>query len=236
MGIYETGTSQCPQPCESGCYDPKVGDKCDATVRWVIDEGVNLHPDWYPGLSPTSSYRDAQLYFHQKTGECPKPCPKRANITEAYANIPFKLCFDHENANDACERMVRQALSDPSMYGTSSEGSFREIQRELARKFNGTCSEPCDECARANKGSSCEAEIYNVIKRLLGVLQHPYSASFPWTSFDEFQSTLHRFGKAQCPQPCAAVRLPASALQDSRQALDTLCPRANTYGMAETSF
>merc|ERR1712187_38104 len=142
---------------------------------------------------------------HEKTGECPKPCKKRANVTEAYANVPFKLCYDHEHTNDPCEKLVRAAMRDPSKYepNVTAGMEFRKVQQLLAKVHNETCSEPCDVCQHAAKGSSCEQAIFDVNQEVLGTLQSPYSASFPWTSFQEFQGTLHRNGKNQCPQPCA---------------------------------
>merc|ERR1711879_788270 len=98
--------------------------------------------------------------------------------------IPFKLCHDHEHSHDPCDKMVRDAMRHPSKYGLNADMGFREVQKALAKVHNETCSQPCDVCEHAAKGSSCEGAIFKVRQDVLGTLQSPYSASFPWTSFE----------------------------------------------------
>ena len=75
------------------CLPPQDGGDCDLAVRWILSEGTNLHADWYPGLSPASSYAEVQEFLHE-SGKCPPPCQARKGVTEAYVNMPFKVCHD----------------------------------------------------------------------------------------------------------------------------------------------
>eukprot|EP00122_Pirum_gemmata_P008492 Pgem_evm1s7828 len=41
-----------------------------------METGIRQHPDWYPGLSSSSSERDFQLHLHRtrSQSQCPQPC------------------------------------------------------------------------------------------------------------------------------------------------------------------
>jgi hypothetical protein len=44
-------------------------DTCSGHVRWAMDTGIAQNPEWYPGLSSTSSFRDFhQSFYDRKVG------------------------------------------------------------------------------------------------------------------------------------------------------------------------
>jgi len=59
---------------EKPCSNAQPGDDCWQTVHWAQTVGLPGHPDWYPGLTFSSSLREWQEVLHQN-GKCPMPCP-----------------------------------------------------------------------------------------------------------------------------------------------------------------
>lgn len=62
-----------PSACED--RQGKAGDTCSKNVMWAMSHGIWEHPEWYPGLSATSSFEQFQAILHmQGHGGCPRPC------------------------------------------------------------------------------------------------------------------------------------------------------------------
>lgn len=59
---------------EVPCRDAREGDDCWQRVHWARTVGLPGHPDWYPGLTSSSSLREFQEVLHQNEGRCPMPC------------------------------------------------------------------------------------------------------------------------------------------------------------------
>eukprot|EP00440_Ansanella_granifera_P023694 gb/GFBE01025732.1/.p1 GENE.gb/GFBE01025732.1/~~gb/GFBE01025732.1/.p1 ORF type:complete len:375 (+),score=54.88 gb/GFBE01025732.1/:1-1125(+) len=69
IAVEELGASA------DGCHTALPGEQCFRAAKWAKDEGVRQHPNWYPGLTATSSLEDFQAQLHAKgRGSCPKPC------------------------------------------------------------------------------------------------------------------------------------------------------------------
>mmetsp|Transcript_34361 Transcript_34361/g.94977 ORF Transcript_34361/g.94977 Transcript_34361/m.94977 type:complete len:315 (-) Transcript_34361:159-1103(-) len=64
-----------PAEAGMGCHSAVRGEACYMHVRWAMDTGIHLHPQWYPGLTSESSFGEFQAHMHEKSlGECPEPC------------------------------------------------------------------------------------------------------------------------------------------------------------------
>lgn len=63
-------------PVDASCRKAISGEPCFRHVTWAMDQGINLHPEWYPGLTPYSSFADFQkmLASTDAFAECPRPC------------------------------------------------------------------------------------------------------------------------------------------------------------------
>mmetsp|Transcript_99878 Transcript_99878/g.279726 ORF Transcript_99878/g.279726 Transcript_99878/m.279726 type:complete len:834 (-) Transcript_99878:66-2567(-) len=69
----ERDDDSCPQPC--GCSTAEVGEECYKNVRWVMEQGIRLHPDWYVGLSAKSTPYEVQAFLqYYGRGMCALPC------------------------------------------------------------------------------------------------------------------------------------------------------------------
>jgi cyclophilin family peptidyl-prolyl cis-trans isomerase len=70
----------CPTPCaaarkEAQCLTVAEGTECFKEVTWALEQGVQEHPEWYPGLTASSSREDFQAFIHkEKPAACPTPC------------------------------------------------------------------------------------------------------------------------------------------------------------------
>jgi len=59
------------------CHTVVQGEECYPHVKWAMDVGINIRPDWYPGLSKSSSFEDFQTSLHKGWAHrdvCPLPC------------------------------------------------------------------------------------------------------------------------------------------------------------------
>jgi len=60
-----------PCPCETA----KKGDGCWNAVKWVLSDGIDKHPSWYPGLTNQSSFEEVQERVHNdRHTKCKLPC------------------------------------------------------------------------------------------------------------------------------------------------------------------
>jgi len=65
-------------PFSGKCMDAKPGSACYKTVQWGMQDGIHGHPEWFPGLTKESSFKDFQrLMYAQGKAACPhRPCDK----------------------------------------------------------------------------------------------------------------------------------------------------------------
>eukprot|EP00440_Ansanella_granifera_P068673 gb/GFBE01074492.1/.p1 GENE.gb/GFBE01074492.1/~~gb/GFBE01074492.1/.p1 ORF type:complete len:1232 (+),score=158.31 gb/GFBE01074492.1/:1-3696(+) len=211
--LQSRGGLDCPRPCAQRCRSPKDGDACDETVRWTMTEGTNLHPEWYPGLTPASSYREVQSWLFEHKDICPPPCAKQMNVTEAQTSIPFKLCHD-ASQHDSCGQEIGRVMMDmhrhPERYPHLKPTSgFRDVQFHLYNQSMADCQAPCDECTDAGQDTVCARTIWKQMFHMREPLTAPFSGTSMWSSYPELQSVLRRYNKGQCPQPCA-LTVPAA--------------------------
>jgi len=79
--IHKAKPHDCPMPCaiqaQSSCHDAKPGEACFNDIQWAKTQGIHQHPNWYPGLSPSSPDDEFQAQVHSKRPDkCPMPCLK----------------------------------------------------------------------------------------------------------------------------------------------------------------
>jgi len=71
---YLAGEKPCPRPCDK-CHTVAPGDRCFDGVMWAKEHGIYGHPEWYPDLSPHSTFNAFQAHLHHAGFEgCPLPC------------------------------------------------------------------------------------------------------------------------------------------------------------------
>jgi len=57
------------------CHTAEPHDLCYKEVSWAMGNGINEHPEWYPGLTASSSFEEFQQVLHQgHHGDCAAPC------------------------------------------------------------------------------------------------------------------------------------------------------------------
>merc|ERR1712232_19436 len=103
LELHKQGKSGCGFPCALTttttttttttfpCTDAEPGSECYRAVDWAMNTGIKQHPDWYPGLSPASSFRDFQLSLHKKGDDlCDMPCASApASVTPTSSPSPL---------------------------------------------------------------------------------------------------------------------------------------------------
>lgn len=74
------------------CHSSMPGEKCHNAVSWAKKDGIYGHPDWYPGLSSSSSFEDFQAVLAAKgTGGCVMPCGSAAAASGTEAGTSQEL-------------------------------------------------------------------------------------------------------------------------------------------------
>jgi len=69
--------ASCPKPCMDSrlCKDAIKDDDCWGGIKWAMDNGIKMHPEWYPGLSPAATFTEIQAFFYEtRQKQCPPPC------------------------------------------------------------------------------------------------------------------------------------------------------------------
>ncbi|CAK0820010.1 unnamed protein product [Prorocentrum cordatum] len=57
------------------CHDALEGEACWVNVMWAKTDGIDRHPEWYEGLSASSSMAEFQAMLHSRgLGDCEAPC------------------------------------------------------------------------------------------------------------------------------------------------------------------
>jgi len=74
-----TGTEGC-------CCLAEMGDPCYSEVIWAKETGIHSFPQWYPGLTESSSFTEFQAALHAgPLISCPDPCPIEGEELMSYA-------------------------------------------------------------------------------------------------------------------------------------------------------
>lgn len=122
----------------SDCRTAAQGEQCYENVMFAMKTGIVQHPDWYPGLSPRSSFEEYQMHLYEsyhglEDFDCPKPCK----------------CLTAK-AGDACYDSVKWVLTEgvrsrPSWFsGLTERSRWEDVQMLLHVNGNRTCHHaPC---------------------------------------------------------------------------------------------
>lgn len=93
---------------DTGCQDAVAGDACSDAITWAKFHGLYEHPDWYEGLSSSSTDAEFQAHLHTTAPEkCHAPCV--AGETK-FSDID-KLMMDKMNSQK-CKNDVFQPAED----------------------------------------------------------------------------------------------------------------------------
>lgn len=126
---------------EEGCHTAEVGESCFAEVRWAMEHGIFLRPDWYPSLNRSSSFEAFQEVVHARKVEvCQVPC-SGTPLTPCHTASPGEECYRH--ALWAREVGIRL---HPAIYPEwlSNQSSLKGFQNWLHRIHHGSCPPPCE--------------------------------------------------------------------------------------------
>jgi len=149
--FYETSQHDCVHPCETTttttpCCCIVTEGSCHAAVVDAKTQRIFSNPEWYPQLTPESSFELFQEFlFNQGHAGCPHPCEP--------VTTPNPCPFIAE-AGTPCFAAIEWVLrdgggidSEPSWYPTlSKNSSFIDVQTVVAASSSpGGCIDPCNE-------------------------------------------------------------------------------------------
>jgi hypothetical protein len=62
----------------AACHDALEGEACWVNVMWAKTDGIDQHPEWYDGLTASSSMAEFQAALHARgLGDCEAPCQSK---------------------------------------------------------------------------------------------------------------------------------------------------------------
>lgn len=203
------------------CRDATVGDLCYNDTIWAKDYAIHTRPEWYPGLTSTSSLADFQAHLHYCFwGRCPMPCASTA-LHSCQMTGRFWSSSGCEDAaqGSTCHQEVSWAMDygikqHPEWYPSlSNQSSFGEFQARLykgkeAGMENNHCPEPC--CHDAFPGERCHEDAMWAMLYGINIpeVSHWYPPSLTnVSSFADFQAYLHLCSAERCPEPCTATEI-----------------------------
>lgn len=153
-----------PQP--TTCRTSVAGEECHGAVTWAKETGIQLHPDWYPGLSIQSTFEEFQHLLHRgghgpgqngvaNYAGCDLPCRTSSGSSSGSVNVLDRVCAPFSQWPDidggvACNDCTALVLTAP--YGNSCDTycqSFGHVCAAAAEEVNEDCavkySAQCDE-------------------------------------------------------------------------------------------
>ncbi|CAK0811086.1 unnamed protein product, partial [Prorocentrum cordatum] len=136
MVVHNRNKSACPPPCglngsslvmaenQGRCKTAVEGDSCYDSVTWAMHDGMDMHPEWYSGLSKNSTFEEFQAAVHRlRPASCPPPC-------QCYTAVKGEPCYEE------VEKETNGKMDPHSRY---------QAQLMLHRAGRGTCGYPCKE-------------------------------------------------------------------------------------------
>lgn len=165
------------------CEDAHTDSRCAHAIDWLRDRGFARHPDWYPGLSNSSSSQDIQVALHSLgKSNCSRPCVGAASQLNSTGQNSAQMAAA-ESSNETVEKSAErgtEALSGPEVEGAPK-------------------------CSDTQQGMWC----YRAISWLRsdGIERHPtwYPGLTSDSSIQAFQKAMHLAGKSGCQMPCAEI-------------------------------
>lgn len=177
--IREQGIYSCDgDRSGEGCHTATEGEECYTNVEWVMNKGVNRHPEWYPGLTESSSFDDVQLYLSATPSEhCPTPC---------FLNIVVETTTTFASTTTT----TTIATTHPITAISTNTATLTTTTTVIIA------------CHTAVPGDICYANVKDVMHQ--GLRLHPdwYDGLSRWSSFQEVQHHLSEQGGYDCPIPC----------------------------------
>lgn len=119
------------------CRTAVQGEDCYAAVTWAMTYGIRSNPEWYPGLTVSSSFEAFQTLFYDRainSAVCPTlPCEEMCHTSQ-----PGEECYPH-----IVWAMDVGILANPAWYpGLTAVSSFEDFQTFL-HKISAECPLPC---------------------------------------------------------------------------------------------
>lgn len=129
--LHHGGHSSCPEPCDL-CRTVVEGEQCYTDVAWAMNHGIDMHPEWYTGLSSNSTQEEFQAFLSDKF-ECPSPCGL------CHTAVVGEPCY--EGVMWAREHGIR---AHPEWYPDLTPSSTLEaFQEHLHQGRFTSCPKPC---------------------------------------------------------------------------------------------
>lgn len=133
-------------PPATSCHTALPGEKCHGEVTWAMTDGIFSNPQWYPGLSPSSSFEDFQKHLHDikaADGACPLPCEPPTTGLPTSSPLPSTACdavlqsiAADDWSSDTCSGRI-------NWYQTQAGGALNEQEAKAQAALFYSACEPC---------------------------------------------------------------------------------------------
>jgi len=135
----ERAAAGCREGTKDRCWTAQQGELCFRSVRWAMERGIAMHPEWYAGLTQQSSFEDFQQFMHDgRAHECSMPCP--------VVSRPCRTTVPGEECHRQVAWVFKNGLrSDPGAYPWAlvQNATFEGVQQWLHQVHQAECATPC---------------------------------------------------------------------------------------------
>lgn len=144
----------CKIPC--ACQTAKKGDTCYERVRWVLTEGISLHPDLYPNLTEMSRWEDAQWKIHEAESDiCPAPC-----ALEEWGS-PSLFCFAVFRSEGYELELVKSQLEQSvGIFGCDEFAVLSDKVLKVTDSVETLIIPPCEEVGVSKDGTAANTLVF----------------------------------------------------------------------------
>eukprot|EP00931_Biecheleriopsis_adriatica_P001304 TRINITY_DN10161_c0_g1_i1.p1 TRINITY_DN10161_c0_g1~~TRINITY_DN10161_c0_g1_i1.p1 ORF type:complete len:1243 (-),score=235.43 TRINITY_DN10161_c0_g1_i1:53-3733(-) len=147
-----TSSSKAPPTTSAEpCHTAEPGDACHDAVTWAMQSGIFEHPEWYPGLSASSSFADFQAHLHEietDDGACQPPC-----TGQPLPPTPVPTPLPTHPSSSSCQAVLDAVAADDwssdtcsgriAWYQSAAGGALTKQEAQAQAALYYTACEPC---------------------------------------------------------------------------------------------
>jgi len=116
------------------CHTAEDGDKCFSSAVWDKYIGMNLHPEWYPGLDHNSTLEQFQERLSKKDdkAECKLPCDTNTNLVNKQPwTKPSFFCFSVAQPGEEQTILHHQVMTGSGIFACEESAIFSQTKMTI---------------------------------------------------------------------------------------------------------
>jgi len=152
--LHRNPDLKCPRPCV--CKTAKNHDQCFKNIKWVLQEGLVKHPEWYPNIDESSRWEAVQqILVKDKHTKCEKPCSPKV------WGSPSLFCFSiFRSTGYELELVKSQAHEGVGIFDCDEYAALSDQDLVLSNGIKTLLVPPCENLGVSKDGTAANAQIF----------------------------------------------------------------------------